>query len=266
MGSDLNFSTSFHPQTDGQTERVNALLELYLRHYVSANQHDWAKLLDLAQFSYNLQRSESTNQSPFEIATGRQPMTPNALATSYDGKSPVAYKTAKAWHEQADLARAYLDKASKKMKKWADKKRRHVEYKEGDMVMVKLLPQQFKSLRKVHKGLARRYEGPFPVVRQVGKVSYQVQLPPKLKIHPVFHVSFLKPYHADTDDPERGVSKRAPTAVVTSFDKEVECILLAFPKDIQVDGCGCIRSNFICEFLIQSTDVDKSPAFAYPNP
>ncbi|RVW66447.1 Transposon Tf2-12 polyprotein [Vitis vinifera] len=70
MGSELHFSTSFHPQTDGQTERVNALLELYLRHFVSANQKDWAKLLDIAQFSYNLQRSEATNKSPFELATG----------------------------------------------------------------------------------------------------------------------------------------------------------------------------------------------------
>jgi len=57
MGSELNFSTSFHPQSDGQTERVNALLELYFRHYVSAKQKDWAKLLDVAQFCCNLQRS-----------------------------------------------------------------------------------------------------------------------------------------------------------------------------------------------------------------
>ena len=48
MGSELHFSTSFHSQTDGQTEKVNALLELYLRHFVSANQKDWAKLLDVA--------------------------------------------------------------------------------------------------------------------------------------------------------------------------------------------------------------------------
>ncbi|KAJ4717218.1 Retrotransposon protein, putative, Ty3-gypsy subclass [Melia azedarach] len=225
LGTDLNFSTSFHPQSDEQTERVNALLELYLRHYVSANQKDWAKLLDVAQFSYNLQRSEATNKSPFEIVLGRQPTTPHALASSYDGRSPGAFKFAKAWHEQADLARAYLDKAAKKMKKWADKKRRDVEFQEGDLVMVKLLPQQFKSLRKVHKGLVRRYEGPFPIVKKVGKVSYRVLLPPKLKIHPVFHVSMLKPYHGDEEDPSRGESKRAPTAVVTSFDKEVECIL-----------------------------------------
>ena len=67
MGTELHFSTRFHPQTDGQMERVNALLELYLRNFVSANQTDWAKLLDVAQFSYNLQRSEATERSPFEI-------------------------------------------------------------------------------------------------------------------------------------------------------------------------------------------------------
>nr|GEW13378.1 hypothetical protein [Tanacetum cinerariifolium] len=85
------------------------------------------------------------------------------------------------WHEQADLARASLDKAAKKIKKWADAKRRHVEFEVGDQVMVKLLPQQFKSLKKVNKGLIR---------------------------------SFLKPYHGDEEDPERGVSNWAPTAIV----------------------------------------------------
>jgi hypothetical protein len=204
---------------------VNALLELYLRHFVSANQQDWAKLLDVAQFSYNLQKSESTNHSPFELATGQQPLTPHTVAAGYDGRSPAAFKFAKGWQEQADVARSYLDKATKKMKKWADKKRRHVEYQVGDLVLVKLLPQQFKSLRKVHKGLVRRYEGPFPIIKKVGKVSYQVQLPPKLKIHPVFHVSYLKPYHADMENPSRGESSRAPTAVVTSYDKEAEYIM-----------------------------------------
>ncbi|XP_071717993.1 DNA oxidative demethylase ALKBH2-like [Rutidosis leptorrhynchoides] len=135
-----------------------------------------------------MQRSESTGKSPFELVTGHQPLTPNALAASYDGNSPAAYKTMKEWYEQADLARASLDKAAKKMKKWADKKRRHVEFDVGDKVMVKLLPQQFKTFRKVHKGLIRRYEGPFPVIGRVGKVSYRVELPPKLKIHPVFHM------------------------------------------------------------------------------
>lgn len=73
MGVELNLSTSFHRQTDGQTKRVNTLVELYLRHYVSTNQQDWVRFLDMAQFSYNLQKSESLGPNVFEIATGQQP-------------------------------------------------------------------------------------------------------------------------------------------------------------------------------------------------
>ncbi|RVW23473.1 hypothetical protein CK203_098923 [Vitis vinifera] len=94
------------------------------------------------------------------------------------------------------------------------------------MVLIKLISQQFKSLRSMHKGLVRRYEGLFPILGKVGKVSYRVKLPPRLKIHHVFHVSYLKPYHEDKDDPSRGLSKRAPTAVVTFYDKEVEHVLV----------------------------------------
>ncbi|KAK3034707.1 hypothetical protein RJ639_032468 [Escallonia herrerae] len=204
LGSELHFSTSFHPQTDGHTERVNALLECYLRHFVSANQTDWARLLDVAQFSYNLMRSEATNQSPFEIAIGQQPLTPLTLAGDFKGRSPLAAQVARSWNEQADVARSYLDKAGRKMKKWVDKRRRPKEYNLGDMVMLKLLPQQFKSFRKVHKGLIRKYEGPFPIVAKVGKASYRLELPPKLKIHPVFHYAhafvffpFLMPHYQD---------------------------------------------------------------------
>ena len=92
-------------------------------------------------------------------------------------------------------------------------------------MLVKLIPQQFKSFRKVHKGLVRKYEGPFPILGRVDKVSYKVELPPRLKIHPVFHVSNLKPYHEDKEDPDRGISTRAPTTVVTSYDKEVDYII-----------------------------------------
>ncbi|KAK3012455.1 hypothetical protein RJ639_010378 [Escallonia herrerae] len=188
LGSELHFSTSFHPQTNAQTERVNALLECYLRHFVSANQTDWVRLLDVAQFSYNLIRSETTDQSPFEIAIGQQPLAPLTLVGDYKGKSPLAVQVARSWNEQADVERSYLDKAGRKMKKWADKRRRQKEYNLGDMVMLKLLPQQFKSFRKVHKGLIQKYEGPFPIVAKVGKASYRLELPPKLKIHPVFHL------------------------------------------------------------------------------
>ncbi|GJR74532.1 reverse transcriptase [Tanacetum coccineum] len=90
--------------------------------------------------------------------------------------------------------------------------------------MVKLLPQQFKSLGKVHKGLILRYEGPFPVIERVGK-----------------------------EDPERGVSKRAPTAVVTSYDREVEEILS--DRTIRRRGVPSYK-----EYLIKWRDLPDSEA------
>ena len=70
MGSELKFSTANHPQTDEQTERINALLEEYLRHYVTATQKNWVDLMDTAQLYYNLQRSSTIGMSPFELAIG----------------------------------------------------------------------------------------------------------------------------------------------------------------------------------------------------
>ncbi|XP_050387183.1 uncharacterized protein LOC126803417 [Argentina anserina] len=103
----------------------------------------------------------------------------NSKWSGHLGKSPATFKFTKSWHEQIELARAALHKVAKKIKKWAYKKRRHVEFKEGDLVFVKLLPQQFKAFRKMHKGLIRMYEGLFEVIKRVGQVSYKLNpLPP----------------------------------------------------------------------------------------
>lgn len=131
---------------------------------------------------------------------------------------------AKSWEEQTDMTREYLTKEAKQ-KKWVDAKRREMEYHVDDKVMVKLPPQQFKVFRKVYKGLIRKYEGPFEVVGKVEKVSYKLQLPPCTKIHPVFHVSMLKPYHEDAEDPLRNNSSRAPPLMIRSFEQQVDKVL-----------------------------------------
>jgi len=94
--------------------------------------------LDIAQFSYNLQRSESTRKSPFELVTGHQPLAPNSIAIGYKESSPTAYKFAKERQEQNELAHLCLSKGTKRMKKWANKKMRHMKYQVGDLVLVKL--------------------------------------------------------------------------------------------------------------------------------
>lgn len=76
LGSKLNFSTANHAQSDGQTERINALLEEYLRHDVTTSYKNWLELLDSAQFYFNLHSLTATSYSPIEVATGHQPLSP----------------------------------------------------------------------------------------------------------------------------------------------------------------------------------------------
>ena len=73
LGIELASSTAYHPQTDGQTERVNQELEQYLRLFVGERQDDWHGLLPLAEFSYNNHAHSSTQQTPFLLDTGRHP-------------------------------------------------------------------------------------------------------------------------------------------------------------------------------------------------
>ncbi|KAA0060093.1 uncharacterized protein E6C27_scaffold39G00090 [Cucumis melo var. makuwa] len=126
------------PQTDGHTERFNCMLEEYLRHFVNARQKNWVQLLDIAQFCFNAQTSSSTGRSLFEIVSGRQPVLPHLVDHPFAGKNPQALNFTKEWKQTNDIARAYLEKASKRMKKWADKKRRPLEFRAGDQVLIKL--------------------------------------------------------------------------------------------------------------------------------
>ena len=105
LSSELKFSTSNHPQTDGQTERINALLEEYLRHYVTTTQKNWVDLMDTAQLCYNLQRSSATGMSPFELAIGVLPRMPLEVARQKaGGNNPATYKMAQSRQEMLDEA------------------------------------------------------------------------------------------------------------------------------------------------------------------
>lgn len=247
LGSDLKFSTANHPQTDGQTERVNALLEEYLRHYATASQSNWVELLDTAQFCYNLHRSSSTGKSPFELATGQQPLMPHEVAkTKSQGKCPAAYRYARSQQELIDEAKDSLSKAIRKMKKYADQGRRPREFSVGDKVLLKLPPQVWKriSAKQVQKALIPKFDGPFEIVKRVGNVAYRLALPDRLKVHPTFHVSFLKPYHEDSVDKSRMKARRAPPTVRKMFTGEVEKILNHRTK-------GYSKKNRRTDFLVK---------------
>ncbi|KAL0935757.1 reverse transcriptase domain protein [Colletotrichum truncatum] len=189
LGSDHKMSTAFHPQTDGQTERINQIMETYLRCYVNYQQDNWVQLLPMAQFAYNSAVGESTKESPFYLNYGFNP-----TAYGQPRQGPTALKAVadinKLKEIQRDLPRD-LEFVRERMRKYADKTR--VEgptLKEGDSVY--LLRRNIKTKRPSDK-LDFKKLRPFEITKKVSNVNFKLALPDSIKCHPVFHISLLEP-------------------------------------------------------------------------
>jgi hypothetical protein len=152
-------------------------------------------------------------------------------------------------------AKDSLAKAQRRMKKFADAKRRPLEFYVGYKVMLKLPTKVLKKFRKgvIHKGLILKYDGPFEIVKRVGKVAYQLELSERLKVHPTFHVSFLKPHYEDVEKPARNKPQRAPPNVQKDFELKVEKIM-----DHKREGQH--KKNWRNYFLIQWKGLPVSEA------
>lgn len=132
------------------------------------------------------------------------------------------------------------------MKKYADAGRQPLEFNVGDKMLLKLTPQIWKKInsKMVHRRLVPKYDGPFEVMKQMVQVVYQLRLPERLKIHPTFQVSFLKPFNEDLAETGRQQAKRAPPIIRKQYDKEVERIL-------DHKTMGQSKKNRRTEFLVQ---------------
>ncbi|KAK3037628.1 hypothetical protein RJ639_030405 [Escallonia herrerae] len=185
------------------------------------------RLLDVAQLCFNSRKSSSTRKSAFEIVNGQQPLLPHTVNVPNAGKSPRAISFSEEWRQNIDLAHSYLEKAARRMKKHADKNRRSQEFNVGDKVMVKLLQQDSKFLRGRDSRLLQKYEGPLTIVKKIGKMAYKVDPPHwwSHQLHPVFHVSMLKPFYEDTADPSRGQIKRQGLKPKAAGKRVAEAIL-----------------------------------------
>ena len=188
----LNMSSSYHPQTDGQTERLNQCLETYLRCLVQACPSKWSQWMSLAEYWYNTTYHSALGKTPFEVLYGYSPrhfgILPADASSVIDLQEWLNERSAMTQAIQQNLLRA-----QQRMKAQADKHRVEREFDVGDWVYVKLQPhiQQSVHRRSNHK-LSFRYFGPYLILQRVGKVAYKLQLPAASQIHPVVHVSQLK--------------------------------------------------------------------------
>jgi len=201
LGTRLKMSTSHHPQTEGQTERTIQTLEDMLRACVLEDGKSWNNHLPLIEFSYNNSYHSSIGMAPYEALYGRKCRTPLCWAEVGD-KSIIGPEIVQEITLKIKSIQEKMRTAQSRQKSYADRRRRPLEFEEGDHVFLKVTPKL--GLRGVFrtKKLCPRYIGPFQILRRIGPAAYQLALPPAMSgLHDVFDVSQLKKYLLDPFPP-----------------------------------------------------------------
>ncbi|GJS64925.1 putative reverse transcriptase domain-containing protein [Tanacetum coccineum] len=197
LGTRLDMSTAYHPQTDGQSERTIQTLEDMLRACVIDFGGSWDVHLPLAEFSYNNSYHSSIKCAPFEALYGRKCRSP-VLWAEIGESSLIGPELIQETTDKVVLIKEKLKAARDRQKSYADNRRKPLEFEVGDRVMLKVSPWKG-VIRFGKKGkLAPRYVGPFEILERIGLVAYRLRLPEELSgVHDTFHVSNLKKCLAD---------------------------------------------------------------------
>jgi len=176
LGIKSKLSMVFHPQIDGQTERVNQELEQYLRMLIDHRQEQWPEWLGTAEFAYNNKVHSSTKTLPFIANYKQDPR------MGFEGRKKGKYAGAEKFMEKIreiqEKAKAVLEKAQEDMKKYADRKRAEVEeYKVGDLVMLSTRDLKYQMVRRRTEKLTERFVGPYKVKKIISMNTVELELP-----------------------------------------------------------------------------------------
>jgi hypothetical protein len=226
LGTNLLFSSAYHPQTDGQTEVMNKSLGDLLRILVTEHHSQWDNILPQAEFAYNDSVNRSTGQSPFQVVYGMQPRGISELRDSEQTmtSSASAEEFAEAMKELHNKVTERLQNSSQEYKRRVDQHKRQIQFEVGDLVLAHLRKERFP--RGTYNKLKMKKIGPCRVLKKFGANSYEIELPHGIGISPIFNISDLYPYRAEetengNEQPVIQWTKQMPVA-----DKpQMECIL-----------------------------------------
>ena len=191
LGIKTKLSTAFHPQTDGQTERINQELEQYLRFFIKHRQEDWLEWLVAAEFAINNKVHTATKVSPFIANYGKELRMGEDIRIK--GKVESATEFVERMKKVQEEAEAALRKTQEEMKRYADRGRREIEvWKKGDRVLLSTKDLVFKE--RLMKKLMERYVGPYAIEEVMSSNAVKLQLPSSMRIHLVVNVSRIVRY------------------------------------------------------------------------
>uniref|UniRef100_A0A2N9IG11 Reverse transcriptase n=1 Tax=Fagus sylvatica TaxID=28930 RepID=A0A2N9IG11_FAGSY len=199
LGTKLLFSTTCHPQTDGQTEVVNRTLSTLLRAIIRKNIKTWEECLPHVEFAYNRAVHSATKFSPFEIVYGFNPLTPLDLSplpltehVNLDGKKKADF--VKQIHEKARLN---IERRTEQYATQANKGRRQLVFEPGDWVWLHMRKERFPAKRR--SKLLPRGDGPFQVLERINDNAYKLDLPGEYNVSATFNVTDLSPFDVGDD-------------------------------------------------------------------
>jgi len=188
LGINSKLSTAFHPQTDGQTVRMNQELEQYLRMFIDHRQEQWPEWLGTTEFAYNNKVQTSTKVLLFKANNGRDPRIGFELRKK--GKFEEANKFVERIQDIQGEAKAALSKAQEDMKKYADRHRGEIEeYRVGDLVLLSTKDLKYQMVGRRMEKLTERFVGPYKVKSIVSTNAIELELSSTVRIHPVVNIS-----------------------------------------------------------------------------
>ena len=189
----LHLSSGYHPQTNGQSERFNRVIEDTLRHYVSPTLTDWNRHLPRVAHAMNNSYHSSIQNTPFFLNKGDHPPHPMRLHGS--GSFPANDVFAERVRLISLRAKQCMRAASDRQAAYYNQRHKARTFQEGDKVLLSSKNFTFKGPHT--KKLMPRYIGPYTVLKKLSEQAYKLELPPYMTVHDVFHVSLLEPYRSD---------------------------------------------------------------------